>query len=671
MKSFFLALLAHQGMAASDSGVTKVIQLLDELKGKVQADLANEAKLMEEYEGWCDTQKTETSYAIKDEIRVINEQSAQVEDSSGKMEDFSSQIAELGPAIAGKETEKADAITVRAGEHKDFLAKEKELVEAEDMLRRAHSILKRHVTSGLAFAQGGAQKMDEVVKALGAIVDATVVAGSKHMKEIKSFMETADELKFSASPQAKTSAYESKSGGILAAIDNMRDEVTDNLRDSRKVETNSRHAHELLTQSLTNQITTFTAELAAARQNLGTATAANGAAKRALAAEQDKKKADDTYLGSVNQDCADKSGIWNDRKASAEEEMRVLEEAKGILSKGVVVLLQTSSSVVESDKRDRVVALLRGLGRRFNSFGLLQAASSANADPFEKVRGLIREMIAKLEQQARDESSHKEMCDTELAKNTKKQANKLASLRKYNTRLDAAKANQTKRKAEVATLHQEIKDLNAAVAEATKLRNEENVDNTVTTEDNEASAAAVSGALVVLRKFYAGKVEVDGTTGFSLVQKKGASPSFNFEEKKGDAAHGIIGILETAQSDFTKVAMETKEAEAASLADYKTYIQASEVTKAKKNASIMGKNSEVKALSVQIAQTKDDVSSTEAELAAVNKVLETLREECANKAMSYEERKQRREAELAGLQEGLEILSEENMASSFLQKRRD
>lgn len=673
MKSLLIAALATPAVAsrAGDSTVNKVITLLDDLKAKVQSDLAAEEKLMEEFSAWCDTQKTETSYAIKDEKRVISEQSAHVESSQAKMDENSSAIEELGPKIAAKEGEKATAIQVRADENKDFVAKEKELVEAEDMLRRAHGILKRHLTSGLSFAQGGAQKMEEVVKALGAIVAATANFGSKHVAEIKSFMETTDELKLNlkAAPQATTSAYESKSGGILSAIDGMRDEVMDNLRGARKAETNSRHAHELLVQSLTNQITTFNAELDAAKQNYGSASAANGNAKRALAAEQDKLKADEEYLASVSADCADKASSWSTRQADADAEMAAIQEARDVLSSKVVVLAQTGSTLRRSnsgdDKRDRVVSLLRGLGRKFNSFGLLQAASSAGADPFEKVRGLIRDMIAKLEQQAREEASHKEMCDTELAKNTKKQQNKIAALNKYNTRFDKATSRQTQLKAEVATLHQEIKDLDAAMAEATKLRNQENVDNTKVIDDNKASAAAVGEAIAALRKFYAAKVEEVGTTTFSLVQKKEAAPSFDFAAKRGDAAHSIIGILETAQADFTKLAMETEEAEAASLADYKTYMQKSEVTKAKKNASILGKDSEIKSLGVQLAQVKDDISNTEQELAAVNETLDTLKNECANKAMSYEERKQRREAEIAGLNEALEILSAD---TSFLQK---
>jgi hypothetical protein len=487
-------------------------------------------------------------------------------------------------------------------------------------------------------------------------------------------METTDELRLNAAPQAKTSAYESKSGSILQTIDQMRDEVTDNLRAARQAETSSRHAHELLVQGLTNQIETFNGQLTEAKTNLGTATAANGAAKRALAQEQDKKKADEEYLASVTGECSEKAAAWATRQEDANAEMTAIQQAKEILSEKVVVLMQTGARTrraSEDDRRDRVVSLLRGLGRRFNSFGLLQAATSAGADPFEKVRGLIKEMIAKLEKQAADEASHKEFCDKELAENNKKKANKEAQLAKYNTRFDGATARITKLKAEVATLTQEIKDLDASVAEATKMRNAENAENTKTIDDNKASAAAVAEAIEVLRKFYAAPVEATGTTEFSFVQKKGASPSFDFAAGRGDAAHSIIAILETAAEDFTKLAMDTEEAEAAALAEYKDFTQKAEVTKAKKNASIMGKTSELKSLEAQLAQIKEDLDITQQELDAVNKVLANLNEQCANKAMSYEERKQRREAELAGLQNALEILSEENMASSFLQKRRN
>jgi len=662
MKTFVaLSLLAS---AQADSTVSKVVALLDELKGKVQADLAKEEEAMAGYQKWCDTQKTETSYSIKDEKRIINEESAKVEAGAAKIEEESSKIAELGPAIAGAQKEKKDAEGVRAGQQAAFLAEDKELTEAEDMLRRAYGILKRATSKGESFVQGG-QKMQEVIAALGAIVDATWV-NPNHASHIKAFMQ-GDDLSLYQAPQASTSAYDSKSGGILTTIDEMREEVMENLRNARTENTKQKHAYELFVQSKNNEVKTMEKQLAGAKNALAGARSKKGSAEKSLATQEANLEADSNYLAEVTKGCNDKASMWAERQASATEEMQTLDAAKDVLASKVVVLAQTGMrtqrvSVEQMEKRDKVVSMLRRLARRFNSFGLLQAASAAQADPFEKVRGLIRDMIAKLEKQAADESSMKETCDKNLKENREKKANKVAGLDKYNTRFTGAQAKQTKRKQEIAELNKELKELAEAVKTATEARNKSNVDNTAIVEDNKASAAAVAEAIGILRSFYEG-----GDASGAFVQKGEAAPGVEFSAAKGDASHSIIAILETAQADFTKLFQETEEEEAAELADYKTLMQDAQVTKAKKEAAIMGKTSELKSLKVQLSETQTDIDSTTQELNDVQTALTAWEEKCANKAMSYEERKQRREAELAGLQEALEVLG--GGENAFLQRR--
>jgi chromosome segregation ATPase len=649
--------------ASADSTVSKVVQLLDELKGKVQADLDKEAEAMDGYTKWCETQKTETSYAIKDEKRIISEQSALVEAGTAKIEEESSKIAELGPAIAASQKEVEDAAAVRAENQKTFMATEKELVEAEDMLRRAHGILKR-ATGGSSLLQAGS-KMEEVVAALGAIVDATWVS-SAHKEHVQAFLQSED---LSLAPQASTSNYDSKSGGILTTIDEMRDETMENLRAARTENTKQKHAHELFAQSKANEIATFNKQLAQAKNALAGGKNKKGAAEKALAAEKATLEADSAYLAECSKSCADKASMWAERQASANEEMSVLDQAKEVLASKVVVLAQTGMktrrvSADSLDKREKVVSMLRRLGRRFNSFGLLQAASAASADPFEKVRGLIKEMIAKLEKQAADEASQKEVCDKNLKENREKKANKEAALEKYNTRFTGAQAKQTKRKSEISELQKELKELAVAVKEATELRNKSHTDNTAIIEDNKASAAAVAEAITILRGFYGG-----GDEGAAFVQRGEAAPGVEFASAKSGASGSIIAILETSQADFTKLFQETEEEEAAELADYKKLMQEAEVTKAKKDAAIMGKTSELKSLKVQLQETQTDIDSTTQELTDVQTALTAWEEKCANKAMSYEERKQRREAELAGLQEALEILAPSEEGAAFLQRR--
>merc|ERR1719356_376126 len=78
---------------------------------------------------------------------------------------------------------------------------------------------------------------------------------------------------------------------------------------------------------------------------------------------------------------------------------------------------------VSKASRLEVVRMVRNLARRTESAALTQLAvrmSSANhgEDPFSKIKGLISNMIEKLETEASEDASKKQYCDKELAEST-------------------------------------------------------------------------------------------------------------------------------------------------------------------------------------------------------------------------------------------------------------
>merc|ERR1719421_75360 len=101
-----------------------------------------------------------------------------------------------------------------------------------------------------------------------------------------------------------------------------------------------------------------------------------------------------------------------------------------------------------------------------------------------------------------------------------------------------------------------------------------------------------------------------------------------------------------AKSDFTRLFAETETAEDEAAAAYEKLSKENEVSKATKLADAKAKESEIKSLTVQVGHSKEDAASTSSELDAVNAYLEKLKPQCEEKAMSYEERKAAREAEI-------------------------
>jgi len=206
---------------------------------------------MDEYSKYCDDTSMKKEFSIESAAKEIEADSADIESSAAKMTESQSVVSESATEISEKEKELAGAAKVRGEEHDEFLAAEKELMDTVDMLGRAASVLKRE----LSFVQTKSQlrqRMEGMLDALMAITESAFMpSGSK--KALNAFLsnlddDKSDDLSFVQQPQAKTVAYESKSGGIVDTILNMQDKAEEQLSKLRKDEMVSKHEYEMLAQ---------------------------------------------------------------------------------------------------------------------------------------------------------------------------------------------------------------------------------------------------------------------------------------------------------------------------------------------------------------------------------------------------------------------------------------
>merc|ERR1719337_3520 len=350
-----------------------------------------------------------------------------------------------------------------------------------------------------------------------------------------------------------------------------------------------------------------------------------------------------------------------ERQKSASEEMAVIDKAKDILTSGVKAFVQVKSKINKAhddddededdktaDRRDKVVSLLKGLANKHHSYALTQMAAMARSDPFVKIQGLIEDMIAKLLKEAQEEATQKAFCDEEIGKSKKAQEEKQSKVDEYTTRIDKASSTIAVLTEDVKTLESEVAEIDAAQAEATKVRTTENADYVKASTDFRDSAQAVAKAIEVLKNYYEGS--------FIQVSAKTNAKQPEFGAAKSDTAHTIIAVLEMSEEDFTKLLAEAEAAEDEAATAYTKLTDENKVSKAAKMADAKGKESEIKSLSVELEHSKEDHASTSAELDAVLAYLDKLKPQFEEKAMSYAEKKAAREAEIEGLKEALSIL---------------
>ena len=146
-------------------------------------------------------------------------------------------------------------------------------------------------------------------------------------------------------------------------------------------------------------------------------------------------------------------------------------------------------------KHEKSTALAQ-LASRMTS--TIRFSSGSKADIFEKVKGLIRDMVAKLEADAQADATKKAYCDKELAETNQKKSDKTAEIEKLAAKIASSSANSAKLKEEVATLQAELAELVREQAEMDKIRAEEKGAFEVNSAEMEKGLNGIKMALKVL-----------------------------------------------------------------------------------------------------------------------------------------------------------------------------
>jgi hypothetical protein len=181
-------------------------------------------------------------------------------------------------------------------------------------------------------------------------------------------------------------------------------------------------------------------------------------------------------------------------------------------------------------KNAEVVNMVKKLARDHHSTALAQLASRiasviryGNADGedvFGKVKGLISDMIAKLEAEAKAEATEKAYCDEEMSKTEAKKSELEGVISKLTSKIDLAAAKSAELKEEVKALQAELATLAKQQAEMDSIRADEKADYDKAKADLELGISGVQKALGVLKDYYGA-----GAGDFDAFMQQPAKPS--------------------------------------------------------------------------------------------------------------------------------------------------
>jgi len=680
---FVLALIASAPVDAGTSNpLGKVLELMNSLTAKITAEGDAEAKAFKEYFAWCDDAAANLHNEIKNGAKSQEELEATISKASADIEASSSKIEDLSGAISADEKDLKEATAVREKEVATFKASEGELMDAIDSLDRAVGILQKEMSKNpAALAQVDTQNLDNMVKSLGAVINAASFSSQdqRNLAALVQSQQGSDDEELGAPAAA---VYKSHSSSIFDVLEDMKEKAEGQLAELRKAESTTKHNYNMLKQSLTDQIEADSADMSK-EKSLKAATEETKAVAEGDLAETVKGLAEDKKaLATASSTCMTVAADHEATVKSRNEELTAIATAKKILNEtsgGAVgqsySFVQISSSI--STRADlanvEVVRLVKKLAKEHHSSALAQLASRIGAvirygsaggeDPFAKVKSLITDMISKLESEAKSEATEKAYCDEELSKTEAKKTELEGVISRLTSKIDLAAAKSAGLKEDVKTLQSELATLSREQAEMDSIRAEEKAAFDTAKAELTLGISGVQKALSVLKDYYGGASFVQGSKNFDAFMQQPAAPQKH--SASGGAGGSIIDILEVCESDFAKNLATEEVEEADAVAVYEKTTQENKLSTTMKSQDVKYKVKEHKALDKSISDLSGDKETTSTELSAVLDYFGQLKGRCIAKPESYEERKARRVSEIKGLKEALSILEDE---TAFMQR---
>jgi len=669
MKAVLSALLAV-GAAGADAGadpIGQVIMMCEDLAAKVAADGEADQKAYEEYFEWCDDTATEK----KQELEAANSQKGKLEASidelAAEVEVCDTNIADLAKTIAESGKDLAAATKIRKDEEAVFSKNDAELEDVVATLGKAVGVLEKELASGSAsFAQlSNSATMSNLLQGFSAVIDAASFSVSDKEKLsalIQSHQESEDD-------DSEAASSEKKSGGIVEVLGDMKEKAETQLSDLRKAENEQKANYGQLKQTLEMQIANDNMDMDGQKKKKAASEEAKATAEGELAVTVKDIKTTEEALALTQKDCMQVATDHEAAIVARAEELKVIAMAVKIIKEATFVqtssFVQTKMETAMQSVQTKVGHFLRKIGKEQKSSALAQLASRIVAmsrsgafrttDPFVKIRGMITDMITKLEKAMGDGAAEKAYCDEEMSKTQEKVDKLQTGISKLSNKIDKSTARSAELKEQVTVLQEELATMAKEQEEMDKVRAEEHAAYVVEQADLAKGLAGIRKALELLKNYY-------GSSAAALVQEDAdesqPTPPAG-HSKSGGAGGSIISILEVAEEDMAKELTKVETQEADEQAAYDETTQENKVTKAAKDQDVKYKSQEAASLDKSITELSSDRDTTSEELTTVNMYFMKIQERCVAKPVSYEERKKAREAEINGLKEALNILESE------------
>jgi predicted nucleic acid-binding Zn-ribbon protein len=495
--------------------------------------------------------------------------------------------------------------------------------------------------------------------------------------------------------------YAPQSGEITGILKQMKETMEGDLEDLTKVENEAKSNFEALVHAKEEEISSLTKAIEEKTVREGETAVQIVNMKEDLDDTSKALAEDKKFLADMATNCATKKDEYAVVVATRAEELTALSETIKLLNDDDALelfkktlpsasLLQVTVGTKQV-KALALTALHAGKTAKDPRLDLISLALRGKSANFDKVLGMIDDMVVLLGKEQGDDNEKKAYCEGAFDK-TEDEAKGLAqNIKDLTKAIEDAEERIATLTDEIAALTKGVANLDGQVKDATEQRQEENAQYTENMANNNAAKELIGIAKNRMNKFYnpkmykappkrelseedriavnmggtapptpaPGGIAGTGVTGAALMQDAPPPPpeAVGAYKKKGEESTGVIAMMDMLIAEVDKEMQEFETDEKNAQEEYEGFMQDSADKRALDMASIADKSSAKADTEAELEHANGDKNSKTSDAMAKAEEIAALHQECDWLVENFEARKAARAGEIDSLKKAKAVLS--------------
>jgi chromosome segregation ATPase len=653
----------HNAEASAANPIRKVVTMLQEMQVKIGEEGKKEQALFDKFMCYCKTAGGDLEASIKTGKAEILSLEELLKSGKEQMEQLEADLKEHEASRAEAKEAMAKATALREKEAAAFAK------FAADLKTNLAALAK--AIPAIETGMGGAFLQTEAANSLKRYTMEKAEMPDETRQEVLAFLSGREE-------------YAPQSGQIVGILKQMADEMTQALEEAEAAEAEAIKAYDALMAAKEKEVETLNAQIEAKLTRKGDLGVELAGGLNELEDTKTSLAEDEKFLAELETGCATKEKEWAEVCKTRQEELVALTETIKILNdddalelfKKTLPSAASLLQVTESTKALRqraLMAIREAASKRVHlqaqpQLDLIALALNGKTQGFDKVIGMIDDMVGNLKKEQADDEAKKEYCDKEFDTSEDKKKELDLKVSDSATAIEELEGSIAALAEEIAALVAGIKALDKAVAEATEIRKSENADYKELKQSDTAAKEILAMAKNRLNKFYNPKLytppPVEEPTFVQISahsSNQGAPPpppeTFGPYSKKTEESTGVIAMVDLLVADLEKELQEAAVMEEDAQKEYEEMMAESATKRADDSKAVSDKTALKASEEEALMKEQEAKGATEKELMTTLEYIHALHGECDWLLKFFDARTEARTGEIEALGKAKAVLS--------------